>query len=258
MTRKSPAKVAKADPDKVLQIAAEPGEAEGARLAKLGLDPAANAMTTARLFTKGTFGELPLTALYEEMGKQVAAAKNGDLSRQRAMLASQSIALNSIFTEMARRAALNMGEYIEASERYMRLALKAQAQSRATVEALEQLVGGREQTVKHVHVDNRGGQAVIADTVHTGEEDCFKVTNNPMQPERLAQAPRCLARTRSGTECQSPAVSGKRRCRMHGGANSGPPAGNRNAWKHGGRSADTIAAARWLRRVAKLVADGGA
>jgi hypothetical protein len=168
MTRKSSAKVAKADPDKVLQIAAEPGEAEGARLAKLGLDPAANAMTTARLFTKGTFGELPLTALYEEMGKQVAAAKNGDLSRQRAMLASQSIALNSIFTEMARRAALNMGEYIEASERYMRLALKAQAQSRATVEALEQLVGGREQTVKHVHVDNRGGQAVIADTVRTG------------------------------------------------------------------------------------------
>ena len=36
----------------------------------------------------------------------------------------------------ARRSGLNMGEYIEASERYMRLALKAQAQCRATIEAL--------------------------------------------------------------------------------------------------------------------------
>jgi hypothetical protein len=168
MTKKSAANAAKSDPDKVLQLTTEPGEADGTRLAKLGLDPAANAMTTARLFTKGTFGELAITALYEEMGKAVAAAKRGDLSRQRAMLAGQSFALNAIFTEMARRAALNMGEYVQTSERYMRLALKAQAQSRATVEALERLIGGREQTVKHVHVDNRGGQAVIADAVHTG------------------------------------------------------------------------------------------
>ncbi|ASJ91146.1 hypothetical protein CBR61_09605 [Porphyrobacter sp. CACIAM 03H1] len=57
-----------------------------------------------------------------------------------------------------------------------------------------------------------------------------------MQPEPLAKAPRCLARTRKGTECQSPAVKGKARCRMHGGKGSGAPRGNRNAFKHGGRS----------------------
>lgn len=50
---------------------------------------------------------------------------------------------------------------------------------------------------------------------------------------RLLAAPRCLAKTRSGGECQSPAVKGKRRCRMHGGTNSGAPKGNRNAFKHG-------------------------
>ncbi|MFN5084089.1 MAG: HGGxSTG domain-containing protein [Novosphingobium sp.] len=33
----------------------------------------------------------------------------------------------------------------------------------------------------------------------------------------------CQARTRSGTECQSPAVRGKRRCRMRGGTNPGAP-----------------------------------
>jgi glucans biosynthesis protein len=73
---------------------------------------------------------------------------------------------------------------------------------------------------------------------------------------RLARAPRCLARTRSGTECQSPAVSGRRRCRMHGGNNPGAPIGNRNAWKHGARSAQAIAAARYVRALTRLVSDG--
>lgn len=47
-------------------------------------------------------------------------------------------------------------------------------------------------------------------------------------------APRCGAKTRSGKPCASPAVSGKKRCRMHGGApGSGAPKGNRNALKYG-------------------------
>jgi uncharacterized protein YjcR len=45
---------------------------------------------------------------------------------------------------------------------------------------------------------------------------------------------RCGAKTRGGGACKSPAVSGKQRCRMHGGAKgSGAPLGNSNAWKHG-------------------------
>lgn len=35
--------------------------------------------------------------------------------------------------------------------------------------------------------------------------------------------------------------------KLHGGTNPGAPAGNRNAWKHGSRSAETIALLRWLR-----------
>lgn len=76
-------------------------------------------------------------------------------------------------------------------------------------------------------------------------------TNNPMQPEILANAPRCGARTRSGAACRSPAVGGAAsegaRCRMHGGKGSGAPRGNRNAWKHGVRSAEVAAIARHLR-----------
>ena len=58
-----------------------------------------------------------------------------------------------------------MREYVDATERYGRLALKAQSNCRATLEALAKLHQPREQTVRHVHV-NEGGQAVIADQFH--------------------------------------------------------------------------------------------
>jgi uncharacterized protein YjcR len=50
----------------------------------------------------------------------------------------------------------------------------------------------------------------------------------------MLSSPRCGAKTRSGKPCNSPAVAGKTRCRMHGGAlGSGAPRGNENALKHG-------------------------
>ncbi len=59
-------------------------------------------------------------------------------------------------------------------------------------------------------------------------------------------APRCCAKTRAGLECQSPAVRGKARCRMHGGAKgSGAPFGERNgAYQHGMRTNEAIAFGR--------------
>ena len=52
---------------------------------------------------------------------------------------------------------------------------------------------------------------------------------------------RCGARTRSGVLCRSPAVRGKERCRMHGGAKgSGAPKGNQNALKRGAYTKDAL------------------
>jgi hypothetical protein len=51
-------------------------------------------------------------------------------------LVSQASTLDSIFNALACRAALNMREYPEAVDRYMRLALKAQSQCRATLKCL--------------------------------------------------------------------------------------------------------------------------
>ncbi len=64
----------------------------------------------------------------------------------------------------------------------------------------------------------------------------------------MRSAPRCGAKTRSGTPCRAPAVSGKKRCRMHGGAaGSGAPEGNKNALKHGLYTAEQKALNKHIR-----------
>jgi uncharacterized protein YjcR len=66
--------------------------------------------------------------------------------------------------------------------------------------------------------------------------------SGPMQASR-----RCGAKTRSGSACRSPAVHGKKRCRMHGGAaGSGAPKANQNARKHGLFTRDAIAERRQI------------
>lgn len=79
---------------------------------------------------------------------------------------------------------------------------------------------------------------------HTGNED------RPLHLP-IHQSLRCGARTRTGSPCRSPAVSGRQRCRMHGGAKgNGAPAGNCNALKHGRYSREAI---EFRRRMQELV-----
>lgn len=74
------------------------------------------------------------------------------------------------------------------------------------------------------------------------------LSDNPIQPDNLANAPRCGAKTRSGGACRSPAVRDRQRCRMHGGTNPGAPKGNNNARRHGNRSAEAEAQLKLVRQ----------
>lgn len=84
----------------------------------------------------GVVGEQDPQALVAEMTGRIKAVTGGDMREPERMLMGQAIALQAIFANLANRAALNVGEYLDASERYMRLALKAQSQCRATLETL--------------------------------------------------------------------------------------------------------------------------
>jgi hypothetical protein len=74
--------------------------------------------------------------------------------------------------------------------------------------------------------------------------------DHPRNTGPMLSSQRCGARTRSGKPCRSPAVDGKKRCRMHGGARgSGAPHGNKNALKHGLYTREAIAERRQLREL---------
>ena len=93
--------------------------------------------------------------------------------------------------------------------------------------------GGQQRVVvEHVTV-NEGGQAVVGAVERPGGGGAMAE-----KPSIYAMhaAPRCGAKTRRGTPCQSPAMANGR-CRMHGGKLPGAPRGNRYAWKHGYYSA---------------------
>ena len=63
----------------------------------------------------------------------------------------------------------------------------------------------------------------------------------------MLASPRCGAKTRSNGACRSPAVHGRKRCRMHGGAQgSGAPRANQNARKHGRFTRGAIAERRQI------------
>src|SRR5271166_802951 len=93
----------------------------------------------------------------------------------------------------------------------------------------------------------------------------MKWKTNPLErktrePLPLRQAPRCLARTRSETPCQKPAAKGKKRCRLHGGAEgSGAPCGERNgSYRHGLFTREAIAERRALLQAPHQDPDGAA
>ena len=113
--------------------------------------------------------------------------------------------------------------------------------------------GEQKMTVQHVHVAE-GGQAIVGNVsapAPGGWGHAKKQENNLMHwPMHLAS--RCHAKSkRSGLQCRAPAVRGHSVCRMHG-AGGGAPKGNRNALKHGGFSAETIALKREISALARL------
>ncbi|WP_374515577.1 hypothetical protein [Niveibacterium sp.] len=79
---------------------------------------------------------LSFSATTEAVEGHVARVRRGDLGGAEAMLVAQAIALDGIFAAMAHRAAGHVGQRIDLAERYLRLGLKAQAQSRATLQTL--------------------------------------------------------------------------------------------------------------------------
>ena len=122
-------------------------------------------------------GDADLTSLVEELQTKFDVMKAGDLTSVEGMLYGQAMALQTIFTNLARRSAMNAGEYINAADTYMRLALKAQSQCRSTLETLAEIKNPRPISfVKQANIANgpqqvNNGQATGAGNFQTSENE---------------------------------------------------------------------------------------
>ena len=147
----------------------EPGETEADANARAFLSPGIRQGLIALGFGSQAFGggQSPptLDSVVTQLRMMMNKTVDGDNTMATSMLVAQAAALDSMFTEMGRRALLNANDYPEAAEKYIRLALKTQARCTATLEAISNIQRPTIETTRHVKVAG-GGQAIIADQFH--------------------------------------------------------------------------------------------
>ncbi len=143
-----------------LEVTAEPGRSNERTLADAVAAGTLGNAVVMRSFATGTFGELDVTECARALKAGAGAVRAGELSAAESLLSTQAAALNAIFGELARRAALNMGQHLDVTERYMRLALKAQGQCRATLETLAAIKNPPVVFARQANINNGGQQQV--------------------------------------------------------------------------------------------------
>ncbi len=154
---------------KGLTIKMEKGECKKTAFARTVMSPNTRHAITSEFFTSTTGGrdQQDTESTDNEIQRRIENVKNGDMSDIEATLVAQTITLDAIFHEMAYRASLNMGEHLPATETYMRMALKAQAQSRCTIEALSEIKNPKSITItKQANISDQ--QIVNNGTMNTG------------------------------------------------------------------------------------------
>jgi hypothetical protein len=111
-------------------------------------------------------GEQDLGELITGLKEQVRQVQDGNMGRVEAMLYGQAMTLQTIFTSLARKAVAQ--EYLKQFQANLSLALKAQAQCRATLEALAEIKNPRPVSfVKQANIAN-GPQQVNNGSTHAG------------------------------------------------------------------------------------------
>lgn len=115
----------------------EADNAEKRRIAEIILSPAATHSTVARSYLNALVdGKLDQETMRQVIRDKSREIVGGDLSGAERMLFSQATTLNAVCVDLLLRANANLYDHISHGETYMKLALKAQSQCRATLETL--------------------------------------------------------------------------------------------------------------------------
>ena len=145
------------------------------QLAEIKLAATTSNAFTACNFLTPSFGEIQLTEAINVLSEKVSRVNAGDLSDLEATLTSQAVSLNAIFNELAKRSLLHMNEHLQATEIFMRLALKAQAQCARTIEVLATMKNPQVIFAKQANIANgnqqvnNGNLATTSSHAHPGK-----------------------------------------------------------------------------------------
>ena len=177
---------------KAMPVVRDPTQTTAQALSRAALKPSINGASVIEAYQGNLMGkDVDLGELVEGLRDTFIEVKDGDLSTLEAMLISQATALQTIFTSLARRAQAQ--EYQKNLEAFLGLALKAQAQSRATISALVDLKYPRQSTfVKQANIAhgpqqvNNGG-AVGADPEQYAQTRTH-AEKSPLEQNKLLEA----------------------------------------------------------------------
>ena len=116
------------------------GRSVARRIAEVVLDGVTGNAVAAHHFADPNVADgLSLKDCVETMRDRVDASERAATDSVERMLRAQAVTLDVIFVEMAKRAAFNLDESLQTCESYLRMALRAQDQSRKTAETLATL-----------------------------------------------------------------------------------------------------------------------
>lgn len=183
--KKKPARKNKPTNQADLTAQAEELKARGA-MATSGTVCAAAVMESFQTNLMGK--EVSFGPIYDSLKDRVKAIQDGDLGMVDSMLFSQASALQTIFTSLARRAASQ--QYLAQYQIYLGLALKAQAQSRATLEALIELKQPRQQPTFVKQANIAAGHQQVNNTYASASPHTHTSShtgNSPTEPNKLLE-----------------------------------------------------------------------
>ena len=152
-------------------ITSNPNEPSQKKLNAIAVNhPAFMSALVSEKYGQKIMPELDLYDVMEELKHDMKAVNNGDLKELENMLLGQAKALQTMFVTLARMSTTQ--EYLKHHNAYATLALKSQAQSRATIQALIELKYPRQVVVTQQANINNGNQQInhgTGTTTHAGK-----------------------------------------------------------------------------------------
>ncbi len=177
---------AKKKPDAVPpkdQVAYDTNDIEEEVMSKFLINPVTQAAFTLRACEN----RHSLAGLHKALAEQVneVEVNGGNMSRPEAMLLCQAHTLDALFNSLANKAYKQT--YIPNLETFLRLALKAQGQCRATLETLANIKNPPVVFAKQANINNNGNQQINNDI--SGTQTSHAGKNKNQQNELLTELP---------------------------------------------------------------------